>query len=340
MGNADRRLPPLQQHGLTANTARRNAAEEVIMTGRKLAGALSLVFALAHGGCDGVSGPGAETDLVQFSRDVSFPAFSETLATGATRVEIRVHPGTLVARRIEIERPRDMADREEIESRITAIAAAGGEGSLTLALGGLRVDFDRATRFRDENGNALALEQFVERVEASLASGRLPGVEAKREPAAVPQDPEDPTFFATRLELDNDPQDEIAINITAANLLTNASPPPDAWITVLGITIEIRATQGVTRLRARQLDAGRVEFRARVHSVDLAARTVQLVDGTVVRLVTATTIKDGGDRLLSLEAVDAALHAGLGIEARGKGMVEPTRPRTIVASEVRFRPRA
>jgi hypothetical protein len=215
--------------------------------GLLLAGITAASAAVAS--CDGNSMEPVES--ARFSQDVAFPEFRDALVAGAARVEIRVLPGTLTARRIEIERARELADREEVESRATGIEVAGNEGTVTLALGGLRVRFNRSTRFRDEGGNRLSFEQFVARVETSLAAGHRPGVEAKREPAATPQRPDDPTFVATRLELDSDPEDEIAINITDANLLANDAPPPDGWIRVLGIALEVRAQDGTTRLRAR-----------------------------------------------------------------------------------------
>lgn len=306
-------------------------------------GALASVVALLAAGCgDGALGPGGDGggSETRFSEEISFPAFEDELSTDRARVEIKLIPGTLVAREVEIEEPEDRADREEIESRVTAID--GAAGFLTLALGNLRVDFGAGTEFRREDDGALTLDEFVAEVEAALAAGRNPPIEAKRTPPAQPQAPDDPTFFATRLELDDEREEpEIEINVDADNLVANASPPPDGFLRVLGLEIEIRAAEGTTELERERDDDARedAEFEGVVASVDVAGGTVTLTNGTVVRVVDATEIEDedGDDEELgSLEEVQTALASGLVVEADGEGRVESRAPLTIVAKEVEF----
>src|SRR5690242_13152769 len=62
----------------------------------------ALLVVLLAAGCDRMTtAPGSNS--IQFSRTVSLPDAHTLLQTGPTRVEVRVIPGTLVARRVELE---------------------------------------------------------------------------------------------------------------------------------------------------------------------------------------------------------------------------------------------
>lgn len=290
--------------------------------------------------CDGgPTAPGAGGD-VTFSRQITTAELEESLGAETRRVEIEVSPDGLVAREVKLEEREEIDDEEKVESPVTAVEASGGAGTLTLALGDLRIDFDGATRFEVEGadgGEDVSLEQFVERLETALAEGRQPFVEAERIPPAEPQAPDDATFLAGKLELE-DPDDdlEIEMNVDGDNLELNDAPPPQAWITVLGLRLEIR--EGVTELveKEERPEEG-AEFEALVASVDVGAGTVALEDGTVVRIVAGTRIEDDDDEELgSLQEVADALAAGQAVEAEGEGIVESLDPRTVVASEVEF----
>src|SRR2546426_5736665 len=163
------------------------------------------LFAVA---CDhSPSGPGSTP--IQFSRTVSLPDAQSLLQTGPTRVEVRVIPGMLVARRVELETSEELVRPEEIRSRISAISATANEGTVTLELGGLQVGFNSSTRFRpddgdghaalmsqgDDGGGGSTLAAFVARVQADLAAGRHPAVKARRPPPATPQAPDDASFL-------------------------------------------------------------------------------------------------------------------------------------------------
>lgn len=291
--------------------------------------------------CDGgPTGPGAGGD-VAFSRQITTGELEESLGTEPRRVEIEVSPDGLVAREVELEEREDLGEEEKVESPVTAVEAGGGAGTLTLALGDLRIGFDGATRFEvegDDGEEDVSLEQFVERLEAALAEGRQPFVEAERNPPADPQAPDDATFLARKLELE-DPDDDrkIEMNVDGDNLELNDAPPPEAWITVLGLRIEIR--EGVTELTEKEERPEEdAEFEALVASVDVGAGTFTLDDGTVVRVVSGTRIEEGDDEdeLGSLQEVADALSAGEPVEAEGEGIVESLEPRTVVASEVEF----
>ncbi|HXF95316.1 MAG TPA: DUF5666 domain-containing protein, partial [Gemmatimonadales bacterium] len=301
---------------------------------------LVLAGSVALTACADGTGP---TSSPQFSREISLPQFEQTLTQGPARVEIELTATGLVAREIEIKEPAEMADEEEIESRITAIAVNGSEGVLTLALGGLQVRFTAATEFEAEDAD-LSFGDFVARVEAALAAGREPAVEAERPPAAVPQAPDDPGFLAAELDLDDEADEpEIELNVDGDNLASCAAlaQPPAGCVgavRVLGLAIAI--VQGVTELQAEVDDAeGEAEFEGLVRSVDVAGGSVTLENGTVIRIVPGTDFEtEGGDddQLRSLAEVAEALAAGRFVEADGKGVVEATAPLPIVAIEIEF----
>ena len=193
----------------------------------------ALLLTLLLAGCDQRStDPGLGTPA-QFSRAISLPDLHTQLTSGPARVDVRVMPGGLIARRIEIKGADEMKRPEEIRSRVTAISASGDHGTVTLALGGLQVGFTASTTFRPddgkgEDGGSMALADFVARVQAELAAGSHPAVKAQRSPPTQPQAPGDAAFTATQLKLDHEADHPvIKLNITADNLITNQTPPPD-----------------------------------------------------------------------------------------------------------------
>jgi uncharacterized protein DUF5666 len=167
-------------------------------------------------------------------------------------------------------------------------------------------------------------------------------VRATRPAPAQPQAPDDGKFLAATLQLDegnNHPR--IELNIAAANLTTNATPPPDAILKVLGVSLELRVSDGTTKLRVENQEAeGAEEFHGVVKSVDQTAKTVTLMDGTIIRIVAGTEFEaregDVDDHLTSLADVQAALTAGKTVEAEGRGVVDTTSPLMIDAIRIEF----
>jgi len=292
------------------------------------------LVALAACSSDSPTGPGGPGPLV-FAQAITLPQFEDILAAGPARVEIKLINGSLVAREVEVEEAEDLRDEEEIESRATAVDPAG---TVTLALGGLVVSFDGATRFEAENGQDLTMQEFVTRVQDALAAGRQPPIEAKRNPADQPQDPDDATFRAARLELDDEAdENKIEINVDDDNLTSNASPPPDAILRVLDLPIELDVSGGRTEIESEIHDSREeADFEGMVQSV--SGSTVTLMNGTVVTIVDDTEFDDcdDSDELCTLGQVEQALAAGLLVEADGKGVVTGTNPRSITASEIEF----
>ena len=304
----------------------------------------ALVAGAAALACGDGTGPSLTP---QFSREISFAEFEEALTRGVARLEIELEDD-LVASEVEIKQADELDEEEEIESRVTAIETTTGGGSITLALGGFQVEFTAATEFEAENDNDLTLEEFVARVEAALAAGEEPGVEAEREAPDTPQDPDDAMFVAAELKLDDDSEDEaeIELNVDEDNVADCTALPvtPAGCVGVLRVLgLSIAIVDGVTELEAEddgdEGEVDDVDFEGIVSAVDVAEGTVTLTDGTLIRIVADTELDDdsGDDKQLkSLAAVAAALAEGHQVEADGKGVVESTSPAVIVAIEIKL----
>lgn len=335
-----------------------------------VAGCAMTAALVAAAACDPVGPATLQKDTLgapAFSRTVGIEQFQQQLDSGPARVRIVLEDTGLVARRIRVTRPDQLGRPERIESRITGISA----GVLTLALGNLTVSFDDSTRFRaddrdgfdeqedePETGDAAGLlrddgdgehhtmtaADFVARVQAEIDSGRHPAVEARRAAPSAPQAPDDSHFLASSLRLvDDGDRPRIDLNVTAANLQINGSPPPNGWIQVLGLRIEILTSDSTTRLEANDEDTeGELEFRGLVQSVNTGDSTAVLDDGTVLHLVVGTEMEDadeheGSAAPQTLADVQAALAAGKSVVAKGEGLLKAASPRTLDVIEIRFR---
>jgi hypothetical protein len=188
----------------------------------------------------------------------------------------------------------------------------------------------------------MTLADFVARIQADLAAGGSPAVRATRQVPASPQAPDDGSFLAATLQLDEgNNHSRIELNITSANLTTNATPPPDAFLKVLGVSLELRTSDGTTKLLVEDEAAeGAEEFHGVVQSVDETAQNVTLMDGTIIRIVAGTDFdaREGAedDHLTSLADVQAALTAGKTVKAEGRGVVDTMSPLTIDAIQIEF----
>ena len=316
----------------------------------------ALLLALLLAACDQNSSGPRSALQIQFSREVTLPAVQSQLVTGPARVDVSVVPGTLTARRVVIEDADQLTRPERVRSRVTAITAGTDTATLTLELGGLQIAVNASTKLRPDDGDAehegmtstdasaggMALADFVARIQADLAAGRSPAVQASRQPPAQPQAPDDGSFLAATLQLDegND-HSLVQLNIAAANLTTNATPPPDAFLKLLGVSLELRLSDGTTKLEGETEAAeGAEEFHGVVKTVDQTAQTVTLVDGTVIHIVAGTEIAaregDEDDHLTTLAAVQDALTAGKTVKTEGHGKVDSTNPLTIDAIRIEF----
>jgi hypothetical protein len=312
-----------------------------------MAAALS-VTACDTGSMTGTA-PGGNSPNV-FSDQIGLGGFSTILSSGTSRVFIRMIPGTLTASGVRVRQGDQINQVERIVSEVETLDT-GATGDVILSLGGIKVTFDATTKFEgwhddmdSDDSAAMGEAGFIGRLQAALAAGHHPSVVALRQPPSAVQGPNDSTFFAQVLRLDDDAdRPTIEMNVTAANLTTNSTPPPDAFLTVLGRPIGLDVTGGKTRIDAnRRNTMGAVHFEGRVQSVDTLGGTATLADSTVIKVPMGGEIEhpDRGDDddntpLNNLSGVAAALAAGDTVDAAGFGLKAGTD--TIDAVEVRFR---
>jgi len=301
---------------------------------RLFAALLAAPLALAACG-DSATAP---LDTAALSHEISSNELGQALDTAPARVEIKLERGTLVARKVELKSVDEMSDEESVRGLVTAISADDVSGTLTFEIGGLEVTFASSARFRGEDGD-VTFSEFVGRIQDALDAGASPMVRAKRAAPADPQAPDDATFEASDLRLgDGMESPKLELNVDADNYEANDAPPPEAWLHVLGLTIEIRST---TEVRADDDDRDEAEVHGTVASVDVAGGSVTLDDGTVI-IVPDGAFEDGeggdddGEHLGSLQAVQDALDAGQTVKAEAEGAVQATDPLTILAHEVEF----
>jgi hypothetical protein len=251
---------------------------------------------------------------------------------GSSRIEIELFTGELVAREVHVENDDD---EEKIVSAVAAIDP--GQGTISLELGGLTVTYGAGTRFRTETESHEDRGTWEAAVQSELAAGRRPLVEARRNPSGSPQAPDDPTFVAADLRLEDaadDPQIEIYVD---EDNLESVSGSSLAVVRVLGLTIEVN---GRTRLGEDDDDGGSgagqpagssVEFEMAVASVNDAAGTLTLSSGTVVRVTAATSISAEGD-LFTLESTADAVAQGRPVRAEGRATVESAGPPSVISA--------
>ena len=159
----------------------------------------------------------------------------------AGRIEIELFPGEMVAREVHVE--NDDAE-EKLTSRVTAIDP--GAGTLTLELGALVVAYGADARFRTETESHESRATWEVSVQAALSGGSKPLIEARRNRPGTPQAPDDPTFVAADLRLENDddgPKLELYVD---GDNLESVSGESSAMLRVLGLRIEVN---GRTQLR-------------------------------------------------------------------------------------------
>lgn len=297
---------------------------------------LPLGVALAAACSDSPAGP-RPGPAPALSHTITVDELGQAIAAGPARVEVKLASGTLVAREVELKTSDELTDEESIRGAVTAAAATGGVGTLTFDIGGLVVGITSATRFRAADGANLDIDGFVAHVEAALAAGAQPFARAKRAAPATPQGPGDASFDATEVELrDVLESPKIEINVDADNFERNAAPPPEAWLRILGLEIQIVAGSQVREDDSHE-DEGEVE--GIVESVNLTDRSVTLRGGATILIPDGTPFEQEGDddeHLASLAAVDQALQAGKTVKAEAEGAVQGTNPLTIVAREVEF----
>ncbi len=282
-----------------------------------------------------------EAGTVGFDAPISFTEL-QGASSSPVRIEVKLLAGSppLVARELEVEEPAEVGHDEKIESRVLEVRRGTGGATLVLELGGLEVDVGSGTRVRDEGGAGdLTLDAALERLQTALDSGRRPPVEAKRTPPSQPQSPSDPSFFATKLRINDESSNpEFELNVDRDNFDLTDAGSGRGTLTVLGLDIELDVVGGRTELERKAEEAtGEVEFEGLAALADPAAGSVTLAGGLEIRIVAGTEIEmgsSGDNHLRSVTAVAEALAAGRTVEAEGEGVWEA--PGILIATNVEF----
>ncbi|MGD2067616.1 MAG: DUF5666 domain-containing protein [Gemmatimonadota bacterium] len=276
-------------------------------------------------GCADETGP---TDL-ESEPDAEEPAgvqdllgLQEAAVGSALRVEVELAErggGAWMAQELEIMPSPDLDRPERIESRVVASDAAAG--TLTLLVGNLEVELTAGTRFESGDGAELMRDQFFDVLALELANGGSAAVELRRAPVFPPQGPADTRFVAAevRLDLTSDRQ-VLELNLDGRHLTVQSDAL--GTLTMLGMEVGVDL-DGTSRIEERSAEqSGAVEVRGPVASVDETDGSVELGDGTIVRIVEGTRFKDGDGRLGSLADVAAALADGQAVEIEAEAVLE------------------
>ncbi len=294
-----------------------------------------LLAALGLGACNDV--------YRQWDDDISYAAAEALLASGTRRVDLALvpAPGFMLAQSFEIELDHELFDDELIagplRSTIARDPSGACRGSFALASPGVEVRFDEAVTFFDGDE---ACEDFVARVEGLLAAGATPRIVAMRQPAAIPQDPEDPVFFATLLAIDAEDVDpgavvELELNVEPDNRLECdllADRPSDCAGAVRVLDQVVGVSFEETEVETEDpLDLIYVDVEGTVLAVEPNERAVVLNDGVRVRFVDATAVEGG-----TLDEMEDRIALGDEVTIEARTVVQPTTPIALVAIEVSF----
>lgn len=281
---------------------------------------------------DSLTGP---LDSLLLSREISVAELDQLL-TEPARVEIVVGDNDLVARTVRVKSTDERGGEEQLVARVTDMVTDGDAGYIVVDLGGLEITFDVESRFGGLHGDEFGFEDFVASVDAFLAEGIQPFAKMERAPRDVPQDPMDPSFYATRIRLTDDPVDRhIVMDLDARNV-EFPETGPDAVLRVLGLGIELRVSDGTTELTVDEDERDEVGFENVVIAVDLERGSFSLRDGTVVRVGDDTRMAIGDHAIESLEPIERALKSDLTVFAWGEGVLADADRKVIHAVVVHF----
>jgi Domain of unknown function (DUF5666) len=302
--------------------------------------ALLIIPAVAACGLSEVLGPEPEA-LDSFVQTLDVQSFQALVVQSKAQVDVKLLPGGLTASELSVS-PSAASDEERIQSRVVSIEASAGVGTVRIMLGDLGISFDQNTRFWFGD-DQVEFEAFLAEVNGAIGDGFEPAIVAERPVPSAAQAPDDGSFLASDIVLDGggDGNARLRLEIDADNLQWVADPAegePDGWLNVLGISIQLRVSDGTTEIESNDHDFEDVEeFEGRVAAVQLDALSFTLINGTTVRLVDRTEVDDREDRFItSLVGVAVALENGLEVVAWGKGAVESEDPAVLIALKVGF----
>lgn len=277
--------------------------------------------------------------------DITLPEAQALLERGARRVDLELTPqgASSIANLLEVEHDDELLDTELIEAELLGFAEledrGACRGTLALDVPGVEVRFDSAITHFGGLDDAPGCTAFVEHVAARLAEGARVRVEARRRPARVPQDPDDPTFFADAIILTDDDADDarvaIELNVGPENigLCSQLAERPSDCTGVLDILgAPVIARQDVTEVEAEDpTELLYFDVEDRVVQVDANGRALILEDGTVLRVVDGTRFDDGA---VDIGAVEERLIGGEGLVVEGLAVLSPSAPTSLIGVEL------
>ncbi len=308
--------------------------QRILVGLQRLTPALAIVAAAAC--ADSLTGPGDELLLVQ---DINLDELARHVE-GAARVDVTLYENGPVARRVVVKTGDELGGEEWLLGAVSGITAEGDAGVLALAFG-VHVAFDVETEIVGLRGDVIGFDGFVAHVTEALALGREPRIKAVRRAADAPQAPDDPSFRAVVLRLTDDAvRARLVLNADADNFARHPSPPPDGYLTLLNLPIELWVSAGRTELILDRDERREVAFEGIVRRVDAAEGVFVLHHGDreiVVRVLRETKLGFNETEIASLEPVARALEAGLTVRARGEGILHADRSGVILAIVVRFK---
>ena len=298
-----------------------------------------IAIALALGACNDEPHRGWDSDI-------TLPEAQALLERGARRVDLELTPQgeSSIANLLEIEHDDELLDAEQIEAEVLGFAdledRSACRGTLALDVPGVEVRFDSAITHFGGLDDAPGCTAFVEHVAARLGEGARVRVEARRRPARVPQDPDDPTFFADALILTDDDADDdaraaIELNVGPANIglcALLAERPSDCTgvLDILGAPVVAR--QDVTEVEAEDpTELLYFDVEDRVVQVDANGRALILEDGTVLRVVDGTRFDDG---VVGIDAIEERVIGGEGVVVEGLAVLSPSAPTSLIGVEL------
>ncbi len=281
--------------------------------------------------------PDAEV-LDSYVESLDMQSFQSLVVSDAAQVEVELLPGGLTARELEV-RPSGASDEERVSSRAVSISEDFLGGRVGLLLGDLELGFDLNTRFWI-GGDEVGMADFVGHVRAAIDGGFEPPIVAERPLPATPQAPDDSRFVARALAVTGEGHPSIRMEIDDDNLERVAAPvegDPDGWLTLLGLRIQLRVSDGTTEVESHDHDFEDVkEFEGWVTSVDVDAMTFMIRDDYLVRLVDRSEIAQHDELIGTLQGVADAIGAGQKVIAWGKAAVESEDPPVLLGLKVAF----
>ncbi len=302
--------------------------------------ALALATMVAACGITDVEDLSEAVDL--FVQSLDAEAFQASILSEPSQVEVVLLPGGLTASELAV-RPSGASEEERVQSKAVAISGDAVGGRITLMLGELEVSFDADTRFWFGD-HEVEMEGFLAEVRADIEAGHEPPIVAERLAPDTPQDPDDGSFRADAIAVTGDGVGRIRVEVDGDNLelvSDRQEGDPDGWLTVLGLRIQLRVTDGTTEIDSHEHDFEHVEdFEGLVSSVSVSDGIVRMGDGTTIRIVDRTHIKDRDGFIASLAGVAEVLAAGGEVVAWGAGAVETEEPPVLIGLEIAFKQRA